>query len=72
MLQKDVTVPGEMDVSSLPFKEGDSQLLLQTPVVRERAGWAIWRASAALVRCSIFAAFRKYSREVKFNFMAAS
>ena len=31
MLQKDVTVPGEMDVSSLPFKEGDTQLLFQPP-----------------------------------------
>lgn len=31
MLQKDVTVPGEMDISSFPFKEGDTQLLFQPP-----------------------------------------
>ena len=31
MLQKDVTVPGEMDISSFPFKEGDSRLFFQAP-----------------------------------------
>lgn len=35
MLQKDVAIPGEMDISSFPFKEGDSQLLLQALMVRE-------------------------------------
>lgn len=31
MFQKDVAISGEMDISSFPFKEGDSQLLLQAP-----------------------------------------
>lgn len=72
MLQKDVTVPGEMDISSFPFKEGDTQLLFQPPDGSGKGRLGDMEGLRRLVRCSIFAAFRKYSREVKFNFMAAS
>lgn len=72
MLQKDVAIPGEMDISSFPFKEGDSQLFFQTPDGSGKGRLGDMEGLRCFGEMLHFAAFRKYSREVKFNFMAAS